>query len=87
MEESWLVVFVLVHVGDSLSNYMQTRSLQFCVLLLGADISDCFNYGFDEEGWNTYCKKQARLCAANNLYVGVMVRFSEVFCFVKTIKT
>lgn len=53
-------MFVLVDVGDSLSNYMQTRSLLFCVLLLGADISDYFNYGFDEEGWKTYCKKQAR---------------------------
>ncbi|XP_059196563.1 pre-mRNA 3'-end-processing factor FIP1 isoform X2 [Centropristis striata] len=25
----------------------------------GADISDYFNYGFDEESWNTYCIKQA----------------------------
>uniref|UniRef100_A0A8P4G1V8 Pre-mRNA polyadenylation factor Fip1 domain-containing protein n=1 Tax=Dicentrarchus labrax TaxID=13489 RepID=A0A8P4G1V8_DICLA len=31
----------------------------------GANISDYFNYGFDEESWNTYCKKQSKLRAAN----------------------
>ncbi|XP_055363714.1 pre-mRNA 3'-end-processing factor FIP1 isoform X2 [Betta splendens] len=31
----------------------------------GADISDYFNYGFDEESWETYCKKQTNLCAAH----------------------
>ncbi|XP_071342975.1 pre-mRNA 3'-end-processing factor FIP1 isoform X2 [Trachinotus anak] len=31
----------------------------------GADISDYFNYGFDERTWNAYYKKQAMLCAAN----------------------
>ncbi|KAK2835871.1 hypothetical protein Q5P01_016355 [Channa striata] len=31
----------------------------------GADISDYFNYGFDEESWNAYCKKQTKLHAAN----------------------
>nr|XP_012776202.1 pre-mRNA 3'-end-processing factor FIP1 isoform X1 [Maylandia zebra] len=27
----------------------------------GANISDYFNYGFDEESWNAYCRKQAKL--------------------------
>ncbi|KAL4000208.1 Rho GTPase-activating protein 21/23 [Sarotherodon galilaeus] len=27
----------------------------------GANISDYFNYGFDEESWNAYCRKQAEL--------------------------
>ncbi|XP_035997575.1 uncharacterized protein fip1l1a [Fundulus heteroclitus] len=27
----------------------------------GADISDYFNYGFDEESWKAYCRKHARL--------------------------
>ncbi|XP_026201622.1 pre-mRNA 3'-end-processing factor FIP1 isoform X2 [Anabas testudineus] len=31
----------------------------------GADISDYFNYGFDEESWNTYCTKQTKLRAAS----------------------
>lgn len=54
---------------------MQTCSLVFCVLLLGADISDYFNYGFDEESWSTFCKKQSKLRAANRkLYAKIMVR-------------
>nr|XP_046247926.1 pre-mRNA 3'-end-processing factor FIP1 [Scatophagus argus] len=31
----------------------------------GANISDYFNYGFDEESWSTYCKKQSKLRSAN----------------------
>ncbi|CAK6956111.1 pre-mRNA 3'-end-processing factor FIP1 isoform X3 [Scomber scombrus] len=31
----------------------------------GADISDYFNYGFDEESWKVYCRKQAKYCAVN----------------------
>ncbi|KAK2907579.1 hypothetical protein Q8A73_008652 [Channa argus] len=31
----------------------------------GANISDYFNYGFDEKSWNAYCKKQTKLRAAN----------------------
>ncbi|KAL7396541.1 hypothetical protein ABVT39_007505 [Epinephelus coioides] len=30
----------------------------------GADITDYFNYGFDEKSWNTYCKKHAKARAA-----------------------
>ncbi|KAJ4943467.1 hypothetical protein JOQ06_005968 [Pogonophryne albipinna] len=33
--------------------------------LSGADITDYFNYGFDEEIWKMYCKKQAEVHAAN----------------------
>ncbi|XP_063747225.1 pre-mRNA 3'-end-processing factor FIP1 isoform X2 [Eleginops maclovinus] len=37
----------------------------------GADITDYFNYGFDEEIWNMYCKKQAQVHATNRkLYLG-----------------
>ncbi|KAF3691198.1 Pre-mRNA 3'-end-processing factor FIP1 FIP1-like 1 protein [Channa argus] len=32
---------------------------------VGANISDYFNYGFDEKSWNAYCKKQTKLRAAN----------------------
>lgn len=45
----------------ALSNYIQTYSLPFSVFILGANISDYFNYGFDEESWNAYCRKQAKL--------------------------
>ncbi|KAI4897536.1 hypothetical protein NFI96_010535, partial [Prochilodus magdalenae] len=27
----------------------------------GADLSDYFNYGFNEETWKAYCEKQRRL--------------------------
>lgn len=27
----------------------------------GADISDWFNYGFNEESWKAYCQKQKTL--------------------------
>ncbi|XP_044054997.1 pre-mRNA 3'-end-processing factor FIP1 isoform X2 [Siniperca chuatsi] len=41
----------------------------------GADISDYFNYGFDEESWITYCKKQSKRRAANRkLYTKIMVQ-------------
>ncbi|KAI4828242.1 hypothetical protein KUCAC02_022347 [Chaenocephalus aceratus] len=40
--------------------------------LSGADITDYFNYGFDEEIWKMYCKKQAEVHAANGkLYLDV----------------
>ncbi len=35
--------------------------------LVGADISDYFNYGFTEETWAQYCDRQRRLRAENNL--------------------
>ncbi|XP_018525716.1 pre-mRNA 3'-end-processing factor FIP1 isoform X1 [Lates calcarifer] len=33
--------------------------------IAGTDISDYFNYGFNEGSWNAYCKKQSKLRAAN----------------------
>ncbi|KAF3835127.1 hypothetical protein F7725_027685, partial [Dissostichus mawsoni] len=41
---------------------------------VGADITDYFNYGFDEEIWKMYCKKQAEVHAAN----GKLYLVSEV---------
>ncbi|XP_030288723.1 pre-mRNA 3'-end-processing factor FIP1 isoform X2 [Sparus aurata] len=38
----------------------------------GADISDYFNYGFDEESWKTYCKKQLKLrTSSQKLYTQI----------------
>lgn len=31
------------------------------LLSVGADLSDYFNYGFNEETWKAYCEKQKRL--------------------------
>lgn len=33
----------------------------FWLLCPGADLSDYFNYGFNEETWKAYCEKQRRL--------------------------
>ena len=32
----------------------------------GADITDYFNYGFNEDTWTKYCEKQRRLRMDNN---------------------
>lgn len=32
-----------------------------CCVLTGADLSDYFNYGFNEDTWKAYCEKQKRL--------------------------
>lgn len=35
---------------------------KFCVCVCtGADLSDYFNYGFNEDTWKAYCEKQKRL--------------------------
>ena len=36
------------------------HTLVFCfaISILGADITDYFNYGFTEETWKAYCEKQ-----------------------------
>lgn len=31
------------------------------LVLTGADLSDYFNYGFNEDTWKAYCEKQKRL--------------------------
>ena len=42
----------------------------------GADITDYFNYGFNEETWIAYCMKQKRLRAENaSLKVTFYFRF------------
>lgn len=33
----------------------------FVCLCAGADLSDYFNYGFNEDTWKAYCEKQKRL--------------------------
>lgn len=33
----------------------------FVCVCLGADLSDYFNYGFNEDTWKAYCEKQKRL--------------------------
>ena len=30
-------------------------------MCVGADLSDYFNYGFNEDTWKTYCEKQKRM--------------------------
>ncbi|CAB1324132.1 unnamed protein product [Coregonus sp. 'balchen'] len=35
-------------------------SFRLC-LCLGSDLSDYFNYGFNEDSWKAYCEKQRRL--------------------------
>lgn len=39
----------------------------------GADITDYFNYGFNEDTWKAYCEKQRKLRIDNN--VAPKVRF------------
>lgn len=42
---------------DELCNVLKT-----CVFLFkGADLSDYFNYGFNEDTWKAYCEKQKRI--------------------------
>ena len=41
----------------------------FLDFLSGADITDYFNYGFNEDSWKQYCSKQNRLRAENGLSV------------------
>ncbi|KAM3619883.1 uncharacterized protein V6R79_015197 [Siganus canaliculatus] len=44
---------------------MHTEELEKPWRKSGADITDYFNYGFNEETWKKYCKKQSKLAAAN----------------------
>jgi len=37
------------------------HTVRTCVLIVGADPSDYFNYGFDEFTWAAYCAKQTNL--------------------------
>lgn len=40
----------------------------------GADITDYFNYGFNEDTWKAYCEKQRKLRIDNNVPTNVKVR-------------
>jgi hypothetical protein len=42
--------------GDS-----QVRLHSLAILMVGADVTDYFNYGFDEFTWTAYCSKQTNL--------------------------
>jgi len=33
----------------------------YVCVFTGADLSDYFNYGFNEDTWKAYCEKQKRL--------------------------
>lgn len=33
----------------------------YAFLFKGADLSDYFNYGFNEDTWKAYCEKQKRI--------------------------
>lgn len=47
-------------VGSSLYEQYFTSGIFVCVCA-GADLSDYFNYGFNEDTWKAYCEKQKRL--------------------------
>lgn len=45
----------------------------------GADITDYFNYGFNEDTWKAYCEKQRKLRIDNNVAPKVII-FMNLFC-------
>lgn len=53
----------------------------------GADLSDYFNYGFNEETWKAYCEKQKRLRMGLEVMTlasttsKIMVRVLLSFCY------
>ena len=49
------------------------------MLSVGADITDYFNYGFNEDSWKLYCSKQNRLRAENGLSVPKFVSLSFIY--------
>lgn len=46
----------------------------------GADITDYFNYGFNEDTWKAYCEKQRKLRIDNNVAPNVKVRSYIYIC-------
>lgn len=42
---------------DQLCHVVKT----YAFLFKGADLSDYFNYGFNEDTWKAYCEKQKRI--------------------------
>lgn len=51
----------------------------------GADITDYFNYGFNEDTWKAYCEKQRKLRIDNNVPSNVKVRSYIVLCVSKRV--
>lgn len=41
--------------------HLSQHSVSAVCLCAGADLSDYFNYGFNEDTWKAYCEKQKRL--------------------------
>ena len=51
---------------DACSRLSGTTFQQCHVIYIpGADITDYFNYGFTEDSWNQYCKKQRNMREMN----------------------
>lgn len=44
-------------VNGALKSFLKT----YAFLFIGADLSDYFNYGFNEDTWKAYCEKQKRI--------------------------
>ncbi len=54
-------------------------------MILGADITDYFNYGFTEETWAQYSERQRRLRAENNLArlnINHVKNFFQIFNYI-----
>lgn len=54
-------------------NQVFIKFLIFYISLLDADITDYFNYGFNEESWKVYCDKQKYLRTENNAVIFVFL--------------
>lgn len=46
----------------------------------GADITDYFNYGFNEDSWKIYCERQRKLRLENNVSGKISVRSFVMVC-------
>lgn len=53
-----VVPFASVHASK---NFTMSMLSFFSFSFIGADLSDYFNYGFNEDTWKAYCEKQKRL--------------------------
>lgn len=59
-------VFTVFFSPSCFAHLLATCLAQICVwgcgcVFTGADLSDYFNYGFNEDTWKAYCEKQKRL--------------------------
>lgn len=57
-------------MDDNNTRTYSSYSMIMYYSIIGADITDFFNYGFNEEIWKQYCEKQRKLRAeiTNGLY-------------------